>query len=271
MEVQPQPFFRRGPEGISTGAALGLPQSSLRFHKKGTKPLKKSWAGGEDLHFSVSTQCVTLTLCAVSPLPCPQDRGCLQRSKLPWGALSPRAGTEQVRFPWGHAQPAEGWRGWGWQLLLRQPWLQSHQGGMRAVPRPRAASSFPALSQSTEEISCPFSLSFRKLSHFHLLEPTVGSPSSARACAGDGTGLLGQQHPSPLLGEGVMEDNSCGTGKLQDLKIATCVLSKETDDCWRCAMLGCNLAHVLAINPAPFLTNLLEIVIAPALQGLVLC
>lgn len=36
-------------------------------------------------------------------------------------------------------------------------------------------------------------------------------------------------------------------------------------------MLGCNLAHVLAINPAQFLTNLLEIVIAPALQGLVLC
>lgn len=87
---------------------------------------------------------------------------------------------------------------------------------------------------------------------------------------------VGQQHPSPLLGEGVMEDNSCGIiscgkGKLQDLKTATCVLSKETDDCWRCAMLGCNLAHVLAINPAQFLTNLLEIVIAPALQGLVLC
>lgn len=56
-------FFGKGPKEISTGTALGLPQSTLRFQKKRTKPLKKSQEGGEDLHFSVSTQCVTLTLC----------------------------------------------------------------------------------------------------------------------------------------------------------------------------------------------------------------
>lgn len=65
-----------------------------------------------------------------------------------------------------------------------------------------------------------------------LAEPLQGGLTAAFTSGG--------KYPSTFLGES--EDNSCGKGKAQDQKIATCLLSKETDNYWGCAVVRVQLS-----------------------------
>ena len=55
--------LQEGTKGELHWDCFGFASVQTQFSKKKTKSLKKSWEGGEELHFSLSTQCVTLTPC----------------------------------------------------------------------------------------------------------------------------------------------------------------------------------------------------------------
>lgn len=128
------------------------------------------------MHFSVSTQCVTLSLFPFTPHP-DRSRSGSERSKPPCPAPSPQPGTGQCHFPGDSLSLLRASA--SASVVATEP-PRILEGG---VLRPRSAPSSPALSQSTQEIrksgNQEISLSFssRRFSHFHSWSQQLTAPT----------------------------------------------------------------------------------------------